>query len=167
MIVCRYHHLNAVKKVVPDLAHIEKIRHRFMSLKGIFNLKDFVSGWFFGRPWDELRLSNLHSFAAYSLFSAEMSDLQPQVMSPLLLGLPSLLVYLLATSIAVCLSRCLSSLPLFIVSCRLTDQEALANALGTIIQQMVLPQSISKDSLLISLTSSGTWPGLATIMAAS
>ncbi|KAK9862700.1 hypothetical protein WJX84_006358 [Apatococcus fuscideae] len=74
----RYHHLNAVKKVVPDLAHIEKIRHRFMSLKGIFNLKDFVSGWFFGRPWDELRLSNLHSFAAYSLFSAEMSDLQPQ-----------------------------------------------------------------------------------------
>ena len=81
----RYHTLNAIRKPPPDLAHIEEIKQRFMSLRHVFDIKDFVSGWFFGRPWEELRRTNVDNFVAYGFYSSEMSELEPQVIfTPLL-----------------------------------------------------------------------------------
>ena len=82
----RYHNLNQVKKAVPDLAHIEKIKRRFMSLRDVFDLKDFISGWFFGTPWEELRRTNIENFVAYGFDGSEMAELRQQVCSSSLEG---------------------------------------------------------------------------------
>lgn len=76
----RYHNLNVVRSPKADLAHIEEIKRRFMTLRDVFSLRDFISGWFFRKPWDELRLDNFYKYAAYALYSSKLSELGPQVL---------------------------------------------------------------------------------------
>ena len=69
-----------VRRAKPDLAHVEVIKRRFMTLRDVFSIRDFVSGWFFRKPWDELRLTNFYKYAAYALYSSDLSELGPQVL---------------------------------------------------------------------------------------
>ena len=76
----RYHNLNVVRSPKADPAHIEEIKQRFMTLRDVFSLRDFISGWFFRKPWNELRLDNFYKYAAYALYSSKLSELGPQVL---------------------------------------------------------------------------------------
>ena len=71
--------MNVVKESVTDPEHIEKVKRCFLSLRDVFCIRDFVRGWFFGRPWEDIRRGNLYNFTAYSFYSSEMSGLPPQV----------------------------------------------------------------------------------------
>lgn len=51
-----------------------------MTLRDVFSLRDFISGWFFRKPWNELRLDNFYKYAAYALYSSNLSELGPQVL---------------------------------------------------------------------------------------
>jgi hypothetical protein len=58
---CRYGRLNAHPEAGPDLTAIPTIKARFLRLHGVIDLRDFISGWFHGAPFEVGLLLNFKS----------------------------------------------------------------------------------------------------------
>lgn len=64
----RYAMCNLMSEDVPDAERIPLIKKRFMALHGVIDIRDFLSGWFHGAPFEDLRHGNIQDFVAYGFY---------------------------------------------------------------------------------------------------
>jgi hypothetical protein len=62
-----YNKLNVLNPKCPEGDVQERVA-QFMSLKGIIDLEDFLSGWFMDAPFQDLRRENVLDFIAYGFW---------------------------------------------------------------------------------------------------
>ena len=76
--------LHAVNKVVEVPLHrpaVLRARRRFLRLNNVFELKDFLEGWFCGTPFDQLRRGNVRELIAYGFYTRRWDQLSLEVRS--------------------------------------------------------------------------------------
>jgi hypothetical protein len=65
-----YNKLNVLNPKRP-VGDIHVLVRQFMSLKGVINLEEFLSGWFMDAPFQDLRRENVLDFIAYGFWCAQ------------------------------------------------------------------------------------------------
>ena len=58
---------------------MQQIKERFLELHGVLSIKDFITGWFHGAPYDSIYRDNVLDFVAYGFYSKQPSELSPKV----------------------------------------------------------------------------------------
>lgn len=51
------------------------LQARFLDLHRVMSIKDFLSGWFRGAPYEAVRRGNVEDFVAYGFYTRAMSQL--------------------------------------------------------------------------------------------
>ena len=55
------------------------IKRRFLDLHRVMSIRDFLSGWFRGAPYEAVRRGNVEDFVAYGFYTRSMSQLPDKV----------------------------------------------------------------------------------------
>lgn len=61
----RFRQLSRLPTAVPDTALLSQQFERFLGLRDVFCIREFLSGWFMGAPADSIRRGNVEEFVAY------------------------------------------------------------------------------------------------------
>jgi hypothetical protein len=55
------------------------VKRRFLDLHRVMSIRDFLSGWFRGAPYEAVRRGNVEDFVAYGFYTRSMSQLPDKV----------------------------------------------------------------------------------------
>jgi len=55
------------------------VKRRFLDLHRVMSIRDFLSGWFRGAPYEAVRRGNVEDFVAYGFYTRSMSQLPDNV----------------------------------------------------------------------------------------
>ncbi len=77
--ICRYAEVNVLVEIPMDLERIALIKQRFLTLASCMPMDEFLSGWFFGVPPDQVLRGNVEDFIAYGFYCRRLEDLSPEV----------------------------------------------------------------------------------------
>ena len=55
------------------------VKRRFLDLHRVMSIRDFLSGWFRGAPYEAVRRGNVEDFVAYGFYTRSMSQLPDTV----------------------------------------------------------------------------------------
>ncbi|KAK9804722.1 hypothetical protein WJX72_001924 [[Myrmecia] bisecta] len=75
----RYHAINEV--VVPgkwDAARMRAMQDRFLTLSGVFGIREFMEGWFKGAPLEQIKRGNVEELVAYAFYAATVDKMTSQ-----------------------------------------------------------------------------------------
>ena len=75
----RYTTVNAVVEVPLDRQAVRKATQRFVGLHNVFELRDFLSGWFLGAPFESIKRGNVLELVAYGFYSRRLDQLTLEV----------------------------------------------------------------------------------------
>ena len=78
-LLCRYETVNARLAATLDIERKKQIKQRFLHLRGVFSIEDFLSGWFHGAHISAIRRLNVEDFVAYGFYTQTLQDLSPEV----------------------------------------------------------------------------------------
>ena len=53
--------------------------HRLLACHEMLPIKEFLSGWFMGAAWEDIKRDNAKDFLAYGFFASTLEDLPPEV----------------------------------------------------------------------------------------
>ena len=67
--------LNSPITRYPDADRVQVSMQRFLNLHTVFDLKDFLSGWFLDCPADSIPRGNLEEFVAYGFFCQRIEEM--------------------------------------------------------------------------------------------
>ena len=62
-----------------DLERVALIKQRFLTLASCMPMDEFLSGWFFGVPSDQVLRGNVEDFIAYGFYCRRLEDVSPEV----------------------------------------------------------------------------------------
>ena len=56
----------------------QEAQNRFLALRDVMCIRDFISGWFHGAPFESVHASDAAAFVAYGFMNSRLEDLSPQ-----------------------------------------------------------------------------------------
>lgn len=62
-----------------DRTTARMILHRLLACHEMLPFKEFLSGWFQGAAWEDIRRQNALEFLAYGFFASPLETLPPEV----------------------------------------------------------------------------------------
>jgi pimeloyl-ACP methyl ester carboxylesterase len=62
----------------PDSTRVAVAMERFLNLHQVFQLDEFLTGWFLGAPIESIYRGNVEEFVAYGFFCQKLEDLTPE-----------------------------------------------------------------------------------------
>ena len=75
----RYRVLNRLASVDFETQRVAEIMRRFLGLARCISIRDFLSGWFHGAPYEAIRRGNVKDFVAYGFYCRRTDELPPAV----------------------------------------------------------------------------------------
>ena len=79
----RYHGINKLVDVDFEAERVAEIMRRFLTLSRCMSIEKFLSGWFHGAPYADIRRENVVDFVAYGFYCRTEDELPPAVRRPL------------------------------------------------------------------------------------
>ena len=78
-LTCRYCTVTARRYNDINDGSVEDVIARFLTLGSYFSIKDFLTGWFHGAPFDQIRRGNCVDFVAYAFYNRDYDSLPERV----------------------------------------------------------------------------------------
>lgn len=75
----RYTVVNAKLPRKVDFDRVQEIKSRFLQLLQVSSIRELLSGWFHGTPFDHLNRGNVEAFVAYAFYCQQYQELSVQV----------------------------------------------------------------------------------------
>ena len=75
----RYHGINKLVDVDFEAERVAEIMRRFLTLSRCMSIEKFLSGWFHGAPYADIRRGNVVDFVAYGFYCRTEDELPPAV----------------------------------------------------------------------------------------
>ena len=60
----------------------QEAQNRFLALRDVMCIRDFISGWFHGAPFESVHATDAAAFVAYGFLNSRLEDLSPQASTP-------------------------------------------------------------------------------------
>lgn len=67
-----------MRKERHHIAITQEAQNRFLALRDVICIRDFISGWFHGAPFESVHATDAAAFVAYGFMSSRLEDLSPQ-----------------------------------------------------------------------------------------
>ena len=82
VVLSGYRRLQAIRqqsRCVPEMEHVLRTKQRFLKLKTVIDIQQFITGWFHGAHIEQIARGNVEDFVAYAFYSSSPSELSLEV----------------------------------------------------------------------------------------